>query len=230
MSVHTAPSASAATPAHVTACKAVPAKWLVCMAVSALALVATYWPQALELFRLDRSLVFSGQGWRLLSGHLVHLNTPHLMLNLLALFLLTELLWRDLDWRHGNALMLFAALGTSCSLLAWHPELAWYAGLSGMLHGVWAGCALHGLRPAAKSGQAGWPAQYRISIIAIGLLMLKLGAEFYFGPSQRTAQAIGGPVIAVAHAYGAFCGIIYMLAWPAINFLKPAASARFRLK
>jgi hypothetical protein len=72
--------------------------------------------------------------------------------------------------------------------------------------------------------------QRRVSIIAIGLLLLKLGAEFYFGPSQRTAQAIGSPVIAVAHAYGALFGMIYLIGWRAIDGLKHAASARFRLK
>jgi hypothetical protein len=60
--------------------------------------------------------------------------------------------------------------------------------------------------------------------------LIKLGMEFYLGPSQRTAQAIGSPVIAVAHAYGALCGIVYLLGWRGIGCLLHAASPRFRLK
>jgi rhomboid family GlyGly-CTERM serine protease len=218
-------------------CKAVPAKWRVFLALAVVAFIATYWPHALELFRLDRDLTFGGQAWRLLSGHLVHLNTPHLMLNLLALFLLCELVWRDLPWRHGVGLLLCAACGTSAALLAWHPDLAWYAGLSGSLHGLWAGCALHGLiaRPqaaeqAALSWQARWPLHRRLCGIAMALLLLKLVLEFQFGPSQRTEQAIGGQVIAVAHAYGAFSGIVYLLMWRGGAWFWPAALLRFRLK
>lgn len=218
-----------------TCMHAVPAKWRVCTALAALALGATYWPQALDLFRLDRGLILDGQLWRLLSGHLVHLNTPHLMLNLLALFLLCELVWHDLGWRHGAGLLLCAALGTSGALLAWHPELAWYAGLSGVLHGVWAGCALLGLIADAqgtevKMRQARWTLRRRISAAAMALLGLKLAMEFYFGPSPRTEQAIGAPVIAAAHAYGAFSGAAYLLACRGAERLKHAVAARFRLK
>jgi rhomboid family GlyGly-CTERM serine protease len=218
----------------------VSAKWLLCMALALVALGTTYWPPGLESLRLDRDLVFSGQAWRLLTGHLVHLNTPHLVLNLLALLLLCELLWRDLHWRHGAGLLVFSALGVSAALLAWHPDIAWYAGLSGILHGLWAGCALYGIGTAtsaphtsvyAEEGrQLRWSLHRRICTIAIALLGLKLASEFHFGPSQRTEHAIGGTVIAVSHAYGALSGIIYVLIWQAIKRLERVVLPRFRLK
>lgn len=226
--------------ARAPAGKAVPAKWLLCLALAILSLCVTYWPDALTTFRLDRGALASGQVWRLLSGHLVHMNTPHLMLNLLALFLLCELLWRDLDWRHVAALLLCAALGISAALLTWHPEVAWYAGLSGILHGLWAACAWHGAsdresttpsssRPS-YAWQARWPMHRRISALALALLCLKLALEWYLGPSQRTAHAIGGEVIAVAHAYGALSGFVYMQVWRAISRFPRAALPGFRLK
>ncbi|MDQ9169068.1 rhombosortase [Oxalobacteraceae bacterium R-40] len=218
----------------------VPAKWRLCLGLAFVALVATYWSHGLESLRLDRDLAFSGQAWRLLTGHLVHLNMPHLVLNLLALLLLCELLWRDLHWRHGVGLLMFSALGVSAALLAWHPDIAWYTGLSGILHGLWAGCALYGLVVATSAPhtsvrkenqrQLRWTMHRRICAIAIALLGLKLASEFYFGPSQRTEQAIGGTVIAVSHAYGAVSGIIYLLIWQAAKYVRRAALPRFRLK
>ena len=220
-------------PAH----RRVPAKWLVCVVLSALALLATYWPHALETFRLDRSLFFSGEIWRLISGHLVHMNTPHLALNLLALFLLCELLWQDMAWRQAAGLLLFAALVTAGALLAWHPGLAWYAGLSGVLHGLWAGCALQGLSAATSvstgaehSWQARWPMQRRICAISFALLCVKLALEFHYGPSQRTAQAIGGTVVAVSHAYGALSGILYLSICRVSASFKRVSFRGFRLK
>ncbi len=227
----------AANPVQASAHKHMPAKWRVCIVLSALALLATYWPHALETFRLDRNLFFSGEVWRLLSGHLVHMNTPHLMLNLLALFLLCELLWLDLDWRQAVGLLLFAAFATAAALLTWHPGLAWYAGLSGVLHGLWAGCALHGLQaatsaasPTAPSGQARWSTQRRICAVALALLCLKLALEFHYGPSQRTAQAIGGTVVAVSHAYGALSGILYLFICRVSASFKRVSFRGFRLK
>lgn len=234
MGQHAAAEARVQAPAYKTMPKAVPAKWRVCIALMVLALIASYWPHALENLRLDRDLAFDGQVWRLLSGHLVHLNTPHLMLNLLALLLLCELVWRDLDWRHGVGLLLFAAFGVSGALLAWHPDVAWYAGLSGILHGLWAGCAVHGSLAASpvpeqtmQPWQARWPLPRRICAVALALLCLKLLMEFSFGPSQRTEQAIGGPVIAVAHAYGALSGAIYLPIWRAGAKFKRAARRVF---
>lgn len=234
------------TPAAVNAArapagKAVPAKWLLCLALAILSLCLTYWPDALSMFRLDRSALASGEIWRLLSGHLVHMNTPHLMLNLLALFLLCELLWRELDWRHVAGLLLCAALGISAALLSWHPGVAWYAGLSGILHGLWAACAWHGAKDAkptstssekntADTWRARWPLQRRICALAFALLGLKLAMEWYLGPSQRTALAIGGEVIAVAHAYGALSGFVYLQVWRLASRFLRAASPGFRLK
>lgn len=184
----------------------------------------TYWPQGLFVLRYDRIPILSGELWRLLSGHLVHMNTPHLMLNLFALFLLCELLWRDMSVWQGAGLLTVGSLGVSALLFTFHPELAWYAGLSGALHCLWAGCALLGCLDGRANRKPALCIEQKeanetneapeadhvsriIAAVAMALLFLKLLLEFYFGPSERTAQAIGGEVIAVAHAYGALLGL-----------------------
>jgi rhomboid family GlyGly-CTERM serine protease len=188
------------------------------------------WPQALTQFRYDRVALSSGEWWRIATGHMVHLNMPHLLLNLFGLFLLCELLWRDLPWRHGLGLLVSAALGTGALLFWLHPELAWYAGLSGALHGLWSGCALAGLR-SMQTG-AGLPDRAQvpesqpgpgfsyISIAAMIALLLKLGIEFHHGPSSDTMQRIGGAVITAGHRYGALTGICYVLIWQGMRFIR----------
>lgn len=207
-----------------------PAKWTGCLALSIIAATATCWTPGFQALRYDRQLIFSGEIWRLATAHLVHLNMPHLVMNLLALFLLCELLWRSMEIKRAAGLLIFSAFGVSVFLLMLHPELAWYAGLSGALHGLWAGCALHEIWTAKRDSrmnanfQERWPMPRRLSAVALALLCLKLVLEYQYGPSQRTEQAIGGEVIAVSHAYGALSGLAYFLGWRCIVLL------RFRLK
>ena len=210
-------------------------KWVLCLGVAVCALALMITPNALSDFRYDRAAVLSGEWWRIITGHLVHLNLVHLAFNLFGLVLLCELLWRDLPWKHGCALLFFSATGTSALLWWLHPELAWYAGLSGVLHGLWAGCALSGC----------WPMQTRYSVApiefplikkcarsmdlvspryffmgALILLVMKLGLETLHGPSPYTEQMIEGPVISASHLYGALAGIVYVSLWRGIRRLR----------
>lgn len=211
-------------------------KWLFCLGVSACVLVLWGLPDALADYRYDRAAILSGEWWRIVSGHLVHLNTMHLALNLLGLLLICELLWRDLPLKHAFGLLFFSVVGTSALFWWLHPELAWYAGLSGMLHGLWAGCALSGwwsmqIRGGgAPAGSAPikaravqmLPASSRYFFIwALALLALKLALESVYGPSSHTERMIEGPVISIAHLYGALTGIVYVSIWRCTRRLHP---------
>lgn len=210
-------------------------KWLLCLGVSFCALVLTYLPHGLSHFRYDRAALASGEVWRLITAHLVHLNTPHLLFNLLGLWLLCELLWHELPLLHGLGLLGSAAIGIGALLWWFHPELVWYAGLSGALHGLWAGCALAGLWPAspnsndrpAMSRSSGWsrlkmhwPLSRCICLTGILLLAAKLAIEYRYGASPRAIQAIGSPVVTVAHLYGAMVGVCYVLIWRSLPLLR----------
>ena len=202
-------------------------KWLLCLGLSFVALTLTYWPQGLVHFRYDRDALQAGQEWRVLTAHLVHLNTLHLLFNLAGMLLLCELLWRDFPVLHGAGLLIAAAVGISGALYWIHPELAWYAGLSGALHGLWAGCALAGCLPV-QAGSDGftsscssnrkwlpprWSVARCISAAGMICLIVKLVMESHYGASPRTVRMIGSPVITVAHLYGALAGVFYILIW-----------------
>lgn len=175
-------------------------KWRFCAGIALVTVLLTYWPGGLFHLQYERTALSAGEIWRLWSAHLTHLNTGHLLLNLGGLFLICELLWHDLSIAHGLGILLLSATVVSGCLWFFDPDVHWYAGLSGVLHGLWAGCALASCR--SRNGLAG-----------LGLLAVKLLVEWRYGVAPSVAQLIGAPVISVAHFYGAAAGGIYLLLW-----------------
>lgn len=207
-------------------------KWSLCLGVSFCALILTCWPDGFALFRYDRAAILSGQAWRLVSAHFAHLNATHLFLNVAGLFLLAELIWADLPVSHGLGLIGTTSIGISLLLWWRHPELQWYAGLSGMLHGLWAGCALAGLlpmltqrvsqailQPVALTRTAMLRNRYAC-LIGMLLLITKLVIEWRHGASASTEKIIGAPVVTAAHLYGALVGGAYVLIWQFVKMLR----------
>jgi rhomboid family GlyGly-CTERM serine protease len=196
-------------------------KWLLCLVVSILACMATVWPGGLEHLRYDRIGLAHGEVWRIFSAHFVHLNLFHLFLNLCGLVLICELQWGTMPLRHGFGLMVTSAAAIGMALWWLQPELEWYAGLSGVLHGLWAGCACYGLRSAPDALSqplANWRRMLMsrpLHLAGLILIALKLGLESLYGPSGNTEQIIGGSVVTSAHLYGAVAGFVYVL------FLRP---------
>jgi len=188
-------------------CRTIHYKWLLCLAIAMVTLMAACWPDGLAHLRYDRSGLMGGELWRAITAHLVHLNLPHLFLNLLGLLLICELLWGELPLRHGIGLLGFSGMTISAALWWLYPELAWYAGLSGVLHGLWAGCAFYGLRHTTNASL-----RSRLPYLVGALLLAaKLVLEFHYGPSETTTRLIGSGVLTASHLYGALAGAIYML-------------------
>jgi rhomboid family GlyGly-CTERM serine protease len=214
-------------------------KWLLCAGVSVLAASVTWYPGAIQHLRYDRPAIASGEVWRLLSGHLVQLNSTHLFANLAGLFLLCELLWRTLPPRHGVGILLASTLGVSLMLWSLDPSIIWYVGLSGTLHGLWAGCALasiltlDGAPPASGPCSVGPGAANRealwLGVGALLLLGLKLALEYAGGEALSTGSTasrwIGAPIVTAAHRYGAFTGFMYILVWRASCWVRQAKPA-----
>jgi rhomboid family GlyGly-CTERM serine protease len=156
-------------------------------------------PRSLLCF--DRTLILSGEWWRLLTGSLVHLGWYHGLLNLLGLLVLVLLCpqthpLRVWMFRVGAVSMLM-----SLGLLVFVPALNRYVGLSGTLHGLF----LLGLVPQARRGD----------LISLGCLLYlagKLGYELWAGAPVSDEQALGGRVIVESHLCGTLAGLIYGLA------------------
>jgi rhomboid family GlyGly-CTERM serine protease len=78
-----------------------------------------------------------------------------------------------------------------------HPELQWYVGLSGLLHGILAAGLIATWRPP------------RAEMIALAaLLIAKLVWEQTVGPMPGSEGSSGGTVIVDAHLYGTVGGVL----------------------
>lgn len=152
------------------------------------------------LLQYQREKILSGELWRLISGHLIHLSWSHMWMNLLALVLIA-LIFKNLYSEKVWWLLLGASmLGIDLGLLLFNPEIIWYVGLSGVLHGIFAGLALLYWRTTGIKG----------SILLLGII-IKLVVEQWNGALPGSAELSGGRVIIDAHLYGALAGILTAL-------------------
>jgi rhomboid family GlyGly-CTERM serine protease len=171
-----------------------PARWALPIALAAVA-VALQVTGGPEGWRLERAVVLA-EPWRLVTGHLVHLGWGHLLMNLAGLAVVWALLGPAMTPGRWAATVLACGAGVSLGLLLLSPQVPWYAGFSGILHGLIAAGALAGFR--RLPGICG---------VLLGLLAVKLTVEQFLGPGEGTARLIGGNVIVDAHLYGALAGL-----------------------
>lgn len=151
-----------------------------------------------QALRYDRAAIADGELWRLLTGHLAHLGPGHLGLNLAGLLLLWVVLRPVLglaDWLGAGFVGLLAI---DAGLYWLEPGIAWYVGLSGLLHGLWSAGAGAAWRRDRIAGSVLW-----------GLLVGKLAWEQLAGPVPLSAGV--GPVVVEAHLYGALGGVLWRL-------------------
>lgn len=151
--------------------------------------------EASEWLRYDRSDIIAGELWRTISGHLVHLGWPHLLMNLIGLLLIWLLFGHLIKSRSWLWICLGSAIGISAGMLLFNPELKWYVGLSGVLHGMF----VAGAMVSIKAG-------YRAELLLLLLLTGKLVWEQLVGPLPGSTEFAGGNVIVDAHLYGAISG------------------------
>lgn len=170
----------------------------VLLAVAAVVVViAIGGPSVGELLRYEREAILGGQLWRVITGNLVHGGWAHLALNIAALGLIWLLFGQALNAQHWILIFTACTLGVSLGLLVLNPRVAWYVGLSGVLHGLFVAGALI---------DRSFP--LRVRVLLLGLLCSKLVWEQFQGPMPGTAIAASGIVIVDAHLYGAITGFM----------------------
>jgi len=163
-----------------------------------------------SVLQFDRQLIDQGDYWLLLTGHLVHLNWTHWLLNMVGLAIVAvffSLYGSLFDWLF---VLLFSALVTGLGLYWFHPELIWYVGLSGVLHGLFIYGAVREIRFYPFSGY-----------LLLALLCAKLFWEYTSGPLPGSEALTGGRIVVEAHLYGAIAGIVAVfLTWALQLFYK----------
>lgn len=158
-------------------------------------------PDVTLALRYERDLVLQGQWWRLFGGHLVHADAAHLAWNLLGLLLVGLLFKRECGWRGWLLVLGASTAAIDIGFLALEPQLEWYVGFSGVLHGCMA------------AGLATWLCSERdpLTWIVAAAFAAKLGWEHFAGALPFTAATLSLPVVHQAHTYGALGGLVAAL-------------------
>ncbi len=118
--------------------------WRVPLALAALSLAAAL--PGWTALRYDRGGVSEGELWRLVTGHFAHLGPSHLVLNIAGLGLVWFLVggaWGALQW---SFVAVFAVASIDLGFWFVDEHLAWYVGMSGLLHALLAAGILRQLR------------------------------------------------------------------------------------
>jgi rhomboid family GlyGly-CTERM serine protease len=145
------------------------------------------------LLRYDRAALASGELWRLVTAHLVHLDLHHALLNCLGLVLMWILFARDYLPRQWLVVVLGSITAIDAGLALWDSTLRWYVGSSGALHGVMAAGTLAHLRRRERDG-------WLLAAFLAGKLVWEQGVG---------ALPLSGsdPVVVDAHLFGAAGGL-----------------------
>lgn len=154
-------------------------------------------PQTSDLFAYTRGDIFNGQIWRILTGHMLHTNLNHLLLNSLGLALLWGLHGSYYSTKSYFGYVLYFALFISLALLWFVDDLHWYVGLSGVLHGLFTVGAIKDIQHGLKSG---W--------LLLAGISIKVIYEQISGPSAEIANLIDARVAIEAHFAGWLAGIV----------------------
>ena len=150
-----------------------------------------------EALRYDRVWIGQGEAWRLISGHFTHLGWSHLALNSVGLLLVWYLVGKAYTLRSWAMVigMTLATMDVGFWLL--NPELYWYVGMSGLLHGL-----------LAAGIVARWNSIDAETVILMLLIIAKIAWEQFSGPVPGSESTSGGPVVVDAHLYGALGGVL----------------------
>jgi rhomboid family GlyGly-CTERM serine protease len=145
----------------------------------------------------DRAALAHGEWWRAVTAHFVHLDVQHAFLNALGVVLMWALFARDFSPLRWLAIYLAASLSVSVGLWYLNPEVEWYRGASGALHGVMTAGTLAHLR---RRDLDAW--------ILVIFIAAKLAYEQFAGsmPFQD-----GAATVIDAHLYGAIGGLALAL-------------------
>lgn len=147
------------------------------------------------LLRYQREAVLQGEYWRLLTGHLVHGSWLHLALNCAGLGLIAALFPDHYSTRQWLLIGLLSLVTIDVGFVFWEPQLTWYVGLSGVLHGGLAAGAI-----------AWW--RYETKRLALALSVIFVGKLTWEQLHGALPLSGGMAVVVDAHLYGAIGGAI----------------------
>lgn len=157
------------------------------------------WLPALE-YRRDLLTV---EPWRLITGHLVHVNWKHAFFNGAAWLVLAHLFNPQLDARRQLLCLLAGGVFISVGLATYYPAIAWYRGASGSLHALYFAGACVTLVSAVRAQDRS------AALVALALLAggwIKIAVERPGSAELPFAEWLGTATVPQAHLLGAAFG------------------------
>jgi len=150
----------------------------------------------------DHRLIAAGQYWRIWTGHFIHTNTEHLLLNAVGFSLFLLLYQPQITPLKLFYSSIYLATCIGLSLFWLNPEIARYAGLSGVLYGLFSLFAL----------QAVFKRDYLLGYAVFFAISSKLLWE-NIDPSinSHNAVLINARVASEAHLYGYLAALLYVI-------------------
>lgn len=161
-----------------------------------------------ELFIYWRPSVFT-EVWRVWTAHWVHVGWMHYLLNMIA-FGCLPFIFPHAQNRYLVVMLLLLPPLVSLSFYYLYPNVEAYAGLSGILHGLYIAVSIYFLQ---------FNKERKFALLVIALACAKIAWENLFG-SFETSQLIGSPVLVEAHLWGSIWGAILALSYLAYRFIK----------
>jgi len=153
-------------------------------------------------FRYQRDWISTGEIWRMVTAHWVHVGWLHLLLNGLGLVIcvsLTKPGWPIRRWFINSIII---AIGISIMLTLYNPEVRDYAGYSGVLYGLYALAAI-----------SLFPRDRLVAVLIITAIVIKVMMEQFNFYDFNTGDIIGAHVVDDAHLYGLLMAIAIALGW-----------------
>jgi len=147
--------------------------------------------------RFDRQLVIQGDYWLLLSGNFAHLNWSHWALNMAGLAIVALFFSGYGSILQWLTVMFISALSVGSGLYWLNPQIGWYVGLSGVLHGLFIFGVINEIKAYSTSG-----------VVLLFLIIGKLLWEIFNGALPGSEDMAGGSVVTDAHLYGAIGGAV----------------------
>jgi len=180
--------------------------WLIGLGLAVMVLLWLGGDIVQSSLRYDRERIVHGEYWRLITGHWVHGGLRHMSLNVLGALVIAFLFARTYSVRQWLLILFASLLAIDVGFLSLMPQLGWYVGASGVLHGFLAAGAI-----------VWWRTESRIMACALSAIVVgKLAWEQWQG-----ALPISGdmPVIVDAHLYGAVGGVLAAAGIECANWL-----------
>ncbi len=170
--------------------------WLIAV-LFLLNLVTIRYQSIFDLLSFDRELILNGQLWRLVSGHFIHQETTHFLMNMFAI-VPAIIVFRLYKGFAPIKLLIYLSIMISLALLIYTPDVNRYCGLSALSNSLILIC----IYTVWLSTRQKW------ILLFLTAYVVKLLTE---NISQQTILlATEWPALPSAHLFGALAAIVFI--------------------